>query len=150
MSTAARPLRPKARELPEPARTPLDVQGAVLGRLWTRGARAQAETLLDGEPVLVAVKSRTRVDTGGWTGGRRVWACVQAGRLALFAPGPRPLAQRIAYGDLGESVYNHVTGELVLAPAPEAPCRLLRVAPLDGYQLLAQILGTESREDPHA
>jgi len=123
-------------DLPDPITTPPDTEG--IGRL-RRGARRLAESLVGEDDVMVLLKSRTRVDVGGWLGRRRVWVAALRDSLALFAPGRRPCRARIPFAQLRGSTYNPVTGELVLAPAEDAPVRALRVSPLDGYQMLAQI-----------
>jgi len=47
--------------------------------------------------------------------------------------------QKTPLASLRQSLYNHVTGEVVLAPVRELKLTHIQVAPLDGYQLLAQI-----------
>jgi hypothetical protein len=124
-------------ELPPPVREPLEK--AALPRGLSARARAYVQGLLGEDDLYVAVRSRTAVDVGSWLGGRRVVVCALKGALVLAAHGPRPYAERAPYAALRESQYNHVTGELVLGPAPDAAVRRLRMAPLDGYQVLAQI-----------
>jgi hypothetical protein len=116
--------------------------------------RAAARRLLDdlarGDPVSDLVRSGTRVDVGSWLGRARVWTGCVPDALLLLAAGPRPYAQRIPLSDLGESRYNHVTGELVLAPAEGADIRALKIPPLEALRVLDAIQGQlcshESRE----
>jgi len=133
-------------ELPSPNATPLDRASAVLSRL-SKAERRVAEEALRGHDVFLAVKSRGRADTGGWLWRRRVWAFALADGLVLLAAGRVPYVERIPYADLHESVYNAVTGELALAPASAdttpSPPRRLKMTPLDGYQMLAQIYSEE-------
>jgi hypothetical protein len=90
------------------------------------------------------VVSRTgaRTDTGKWFRNARVSASATAADLILFAAGRVPFVQKTPLDRLRESVFNPVTGELVLAPG-DGNLRISRVrmATLDGYQLLAQIAG---------
>ena len=118
-------------ELPDPVTQPLDREAEVFGRL-RKAARRLAEEAIGEDDVFVLLKSRTRVDIGGWLGRRRVWAAALADSLVLFAPGRRPCSERISFALLRGSTYNHVTGELALAPPEGAHVRSLRVSPLDG------------------
>jgi hypothetical protein len=128
-------------ELP-PARTePLDKPGAVLPRLPYR-ERFLAEQLLAGEDVFVSARTGTRIDVGNWFLKGRVWVFALADSLAVIACGlcgNACRAQKIPYAHLRESRYNHVTGQLALAPAGDLPFRGLRIDPIQGYQVLAQI-----------
>jgi hypothetical protein len=105
--------------------------------------------------------TRTRVDTGGWLWKSRLVACCAAsgspgergqgasgssrkagrqdGELVLFAAGKRPFVERVPFAQLGESFYNHVTGEVALAPAEGARVRKLRMSPVDGRALLKEL-----------
>jgi len=145
-------------ELPPPRVAPLSRQGPAFGRL-SRRQRAAARALLGHADAFVILPTGTRVDVGSWLGASRVCAAALAEHLLLFAleknplipllrrvgllaqPGLRagPFVQRIPFSDLRRSTYNHVTGKLVLAPAGRARVRTLKLAPLDAYQLLAQI-----------
>lgn len=87
--------------------------------------------------------TRTRVDVGYWTGKRRVWAYLEENDLLLFAYGRRPYSERIARRELRESRYNHVTGQVVLAPAVDAENVQLRMAPYEGYDILRRISDKE-------
>lgn len=89
-------------------------------------------------PSLVT-RSGSRTDTGRWWWRPRVHVACGPGRLVLFAPGPRPYAEILAYTELRRTTYNAVTGELVLAPAPGARVRRLRLAPLVAHQIQSQI-----------
>jgi len=86
----------------------------------------------------------TRVDTGGWMGRRRIVAAAMADRLILLAAGAKPFVESIAFQKLQESLYNHVTGELVLAPATGASLRALDLPSLDAQRLLDMIRTQES------
>ena len=81
-------------------------------------------------------RTRTRVDVGMWYRKGRVWVCPLAEELLLFAEGPRPWIERIAYSDIRESRYNHVTAEIALAPEPDLPLSTLRVRPLEALALM--------------
>ncbi len=156
-----------SQRLPPPRLQPLGRGSEAFGRLPPR-CRALAERLLGEAEVFLLVRTATKVDVGSWFGPSRVCACALADELLLFAADNSPLtallgwlgrgegtgrlgrfyAERIAMRDLRDSTYNHVTGELLLAPATAARVRKLRMAPLEGYQLLAQIhRGHEERRD---
>ncbi len=81
----------------------------------------------------------TRMDTGLWFRQGRVWtACTPAG-LVLLAPGRRPYVQTIPFTRLQGSLYNAVTGEVLLAPAPASTVRRLRMDPDAGRRLIEAI-----------
>jgi len=84
-------------------------------------------------------KTATKVDVGYWLGKRRVWACLLEKELLLFARGRRPYVERIPLAELKCSRYNHVTGELVLAPIETAAVKALKVPPLAALEILAYI-----------
>jgi hypothetical protein len=70
--------------------------------------------------------------------------------LLLLAAGKHPLVERIPYGHIRRSLYNHVTGELVLAPAHNLRVERVALPPAAGYQILAQIYAEteDSKEEP--
>lgn len=107
----------------------------------SRNERRMAKEILPGGDAAFA--TRTRVDTGSWLLRSRVLACREGDELVLFAAGKQPFVERIPLSDIGESFYNHVTGEVALAPAAGASLRGLRLPPLEGYALLKEVgLGT--------
>lgn len=107
--------------------------------------RSMADALFpDGGPALL-LPTATRVDVGRWFRPARLWVAVGHGELVLFAPGPRPHCERIPLHALRGSLYNPVTGELVLKrsrePAPGRRVPGLRMPPLNGHRLLELIEG---------
>jgi hypothetical protein len=109
-----------------------------------QGERALLAEQAGSEAPALLLPSRTRVDVGYWSGKRRVWCCLLRDTLLLCAFGRRPYTERIAASALTESRYNHVTGELILSPAVGARCGRLRLAPLEGYELMSRVV---TRED---
>jgi hypothetical protein len=138
---------PIAVELPAPRTTPIDCAAQMLPKL-SRAERPVVQEALGQREVFLAVRSRGRADTGGWLGRRRVWAFALAQELVLVAMGKSPYAEGIPFTDLHESVYNAVTGELSLAPAHHVRVRRLKMAPRDGYQMLAQIYANTPPDAP--
>ena len=132
---------PIAIELPAARTTPIDSAAQILANL-AKAERPVVQDALGQQDAFFAVKSRGRTDTGGWLGRRRVWVFALAEELLLVATGKSPYVERTRFADLRGSVYNAVTGELVLAPAPRLRVRRLRMVPLDGYQTLAQVYAT--------
>jgi hypothetical protein len=132
--------------LPPALTAPLAAPGGALARM-PRRTRAMAEGLIAGQEVFLVVRTGTKVDVGSWIARGRVWLAVLGDSLVVVASGiagPRPLAERIPFSRLRESRYNHVTGQLALAPATLAPAaragvRGLSLAPIEGCQVLAQI-----------
>ena len=133
-----------------------------LGRLLTdavtytarRRARAVhrlAAAVGAGRPVSALVDTGTRVDTGAWGWRGRLSVCLLADELLLLAPGRRSYVERAGRPEMAASLYNAVTGELVLAPAPGLRQRTVRVSPMDGYAILRWALDAKTeRENEHA
>lgn len=127
--------------LPQALTQPLTEPSAELARM-PRRTRTLAEGLIDGQDVFLVVRTGTKVDVGSWLARGRVWLVAMDDSLVVVATGmagARPLAERIGYDRLGESQYNHVTGQLALSPAKLAGARGLNLPPIEGCQVLAQI-----------
>ncbi len=104
-----------------------------------------------GQPVFAFVETRTRVDTGAWGWRGRLSVCLLPDELLLLAPGRRPYVERVGRSELAASLYNAVTGELVLAPASRVRQRTVCVSPLDGCAILRWALdGKTEKENKHA
>jgi len=127
-------------ELPPPVTEPL----AADSGLWA-GLEQSERTLLDeirqGRELFFLAKSKTGVDVGHWFTRGKLVVAAAAEELLLFARGRKPYMEQIPFRFLKESLYNHVTGEVVFSPALEARTQSLRIAPVEGYKLLAQIYG---------
>lgn len=124
-------------ELPPAQRTALSRKGRLARLLKSVEASAS-------DNVYFCVKTQTKVDVGRWMRKSRVWAIGLSDHLALVARGRNGLAERIPYEQLRESVYNHVTGTLVLAPHELPAVKTLKLNPVDAHQLLAQIYFEEN------
>ena len=125
-------------ELPPAQRTPLSRKGRLARLLKSIKAAASDND------VYFCVKTQTKVDVGRWMRKSRVWAIGLSDHMALVARGRNRLAERIPYEQLRESVYNHVTGTLVLAPHELPAVKTLKLNPVDAHQLLAQIYFEEN------
>jgi hypothetical protein len=90
-------------------------------------------------PVRVLVETATGIDVGLWFRWRRIWLCATDHRLIMVADGPRPYVQSVTYDRLQTSFYCHLSGELVLVPAPELGVRSLLIGPIDGWKILRLI-----------
>lgn len=90
------------------------------------------------------LRTGTRVDVGWWWRRARVGVGCVGAELVLFAAGTRPYVERAPLTELRTSSYNAVTGEVMLAPAPNLRQRRLKLAPLEGRQLLAHIQEKEA------
>ncbi len=84
-------------------------------------------------------RSRTKVDVGSWIRKRRVATFLTSDELVILAAGRRPYIESIPIADLGESRYNHVTGEFVPAPAPDRRLDGLKIQPHEALKLMANI-----------
>jgi len=127
------------------------VAGGWRGRWRARRAPTAAERGLlaaaGADEAASLVLTQSRVDVGHWLGRGRIWAACLPDALLLVAAGTRSHVERVPFGQLGMTVYNPMTGELVLLPAPEVRQRSLRLAPADGWRLLEQI---KQKESSHA
>ncbi len=138
-----------AYELPPPLAEPLSEEQwqHLLDTMGDPERLLAREQLDDGDRVYYGVCSATRADVGHWLGRGVVWSLALDHDLLLFAAGKRPLIERIPYGQIRRSMYNHVTGELVLAPSHNLRIEQLALPPAAGYQLLAQIYADDNKEE---
>ena len=97
------------------------------------------ESLIGDRDVYHVQRTGTKVDVGYWTGKRRVSSCLLDDVLLLFAVGRRSLVEQIPFHELRDSQYNHVTGELVLAPIEITKVQTLKVPPLAALEMLTNI-----------
>ncbi len=81
--------------------------------------REVAERALAGQ-MLDIVRTQTRLDLGGWLLSSRVWLVMGEDRLLILAQGRKLHRVTLERSDLQESLYNHVTSSLILAPAEAA------------------------------
>ena len=132
-------------KLPQVTSEPLD-RAAQFARLG--GARQWfLETLIGEAPIFHLQKTNTRIDVGSWFRKPQIWACVTDQKLVLFAAGDRPYAEQIPLDELQQSEYNHVTGEIVLAPVESLQVNRLKLPPILGLQVLSHICrGDEENE----
>jgi hypothetical protein len=133
------------RQLPPPITQPLDEQ-ALLQRLLKPYRTALREMLEQGRRVYLHQRTSTWVDIGGWLGPRPLHVFAMDDGVFLVArgfafdfEGDRPVQSHLPYSELRGSLYNHVTGRLILSPAAGARVTALKLHPLRAYQLLAQI-----------
>jgi len=105
----------------------------------TRGLRGGKVAGMQPGGVALHILTRTRVDVGSWICKRRVSAYVVERNLLLVAPGRRPHVENVPFDSLQDSLYNHVTGEVVLGPAEGVKVTRLRMSPLEARRLLESI-----------
>jgi hypothetical protein len=136
-------------QLPEPLTRPIDQAEWDSLPPWQYRYPVQylAGQVLDGEDVYMVVRTRSRIDVGSWFRSARIWMWALRRELLLVAAGwagPWPYVQRVPFSQLTQSVYNHVTDQLVLAPANGVPVKALGMSPTRGYQVLAQIFANQT------
>jgi hypothetical protein len=131
------PISMASRRVP-PAITDPSPQDDVVATLTSAEGRLYRE-LCGSDRVVLLLLTESMAEVGLWMWKRRVWLCVTDQALVLFAEGRKPIAQRTPYAHIGESLFNHVTGELVLAPDRKYRLGRVKLQPKDGYQVLAQI-----------
>lgn len=127
-----------AAELPPALTTPLQADAEIFADM-SPSERAVFQECSAGEPTFVLVKTKSVIDTGGWFANGRIWIAALKSDLILMAAGKKPMLERIPFLHIQESLYNHVTGELVLAPPRGIRTTSVAMTPIDGYQFLAQI-----------
>ncbi len=141
------PLSETSEELPAVLETPIERSGEIWDELMEEGKKLLEEAS-GGADIFMLVRTGARIDTGNWLANGTVWVIVMKDALGLFAAGAKPYVEHVPFRFLRDSLYNHVTGELVLAPAHGAKVRFLKMSPADGYQMLAQIYnGKEGGSD---
>lgn len=133
-----------ALELPPVLTTPTE-RTAEIRALMTPAAQRLLTDICGVAPILILLKTDSTTDTGNWFCQGRIWAAATAEDLVLLASGRKPFFQKAPFIYLRESLYNHVTGELVLAPNRGWKLDRVALPPLDGYQLLAQIYSHQTQ-----
>lgn len=117
------------------------------GQRWARHAwsaaagRVVLDQLAGGRPVVWCRCTDTRVDVGQWFHDSRVWLGLCDDTLLVCAAGRRPLRQRLELDALRGSVYNAVTGQLSLSPAPGALITHVDLPPVEGEDLAVRLRG---------
>jgi hypothetical protein len=106
----------------------------------SKAERAFLDKLAAGQSVAALVRTGTTVDVGEWFRRGRVVGVCWGDEWVMFAVGRRPFVERIPTRALTASVYNHLVGELVLAPAPEARLKQLRMSPVEAGRVLRWML----------
>lgn len=130
-------------DLPAPLTDAIDVGPDGMPDTMSNEERDLFRELCSEDRVTYLVHSQTHVDVGRWFSKGALWAAAASTELVLFAAGKRPFFEKVPYAYLGKSLYNHVTGEVILAPAESTRTSGLRLTPEQGYQLLAQIYKEE-------
>lgn len=125
-------------ELPPPVTEPLSDSAEIFGEM-SPSERALFRECSAGEPCFVLVETKTAIDTGGWFSRGRIWMAALGKDIVIVAAGKKPFLERIPFLHIQESLYNHVTGEFVLAPPRGLRVTSAGMTPIEGYQLLAQI-----------
>jgi hypothetical protein len=120
----------------------------------TARERRLYQNVLGDETAVVLLLTESTIEVGLLFWRSRVWLCATANCLLLFASGRRPLIQKVPFAHIQESLYNHVTGALVLAPNRKYKLAQVQLPPLAAYQVLAQIYtyqpGQQKAERSHA
>ena len=136
-------LSPTVAELPPAATEPLADDADAWSDLEPH-ERALLDEMRQGQPIFFLARSKTTVDVGQWFSRGKLLVAAVANEVLLFAHGKKPYAEKIPFLFLGQSLYNHVMGEVVFSPALEARTQSLRLLPVEGYQLLAQVYGGQN------
>ncbi len=92
-------------------------------------------TVGDTEPRL-AVRSRTRIDTGRWWWPTRAWLCVMADEVVMLTVSRRRYLERVPLHDCADTYYCHASGSLVIEPVEGLTCNRFRMAPLQALEML--------------
>ena len=125
-------------ELPPALTAPAPANRDEVDSMTPREQRLYANVLSGAAPMLLLL-TESLTDVGQWLWKSRVWLAVTDAAVVMFASGRRPLIQQVPFKHVQESLYNHVTGELVLAPDRKFRLGSVRLPPVEGYQVLAQI-----------
>ena len=90
------------------------------------------------EPNL-AVRSRTRIDTGRWWWPTRSWLCVMPDELVMLTVSRRRYLERVPLSDCADTYYCHATGSLVIEPVEGLKCNRFKMAPLQALEVLKMV-----------
>lgn len=115
---------------------PLPEGAGETGLRLGRGNRRLLAQLAAGRRVDLLVRTGTTVDVGEWFRRGRICGMWLDGAWVMFAAGKRPFVATVAAASLGGSLYNHMVGALVLAPAPDVQVRELTMTPLEASRVL--------------
>ena len=113
----------------------------ILTSIWLQGKKCGRRR--DSSIPETASPCDTYVDVGRWWRKGRVWVDCTPSNLVLIATGVRPYLEAVPFDQLQDSVYNPVTGEMVLAPAEGVRVQRLRMDPVAAQALLQQITGKD-------
>jgi hypothetical protein len=91
----------------------------------------------------LAIRCRTRMDTGRWWIKDPIWLLALDDRLVLLAASRRRYIQQVPFSELAQSYYCHQTGELVLAPYEELTVNQMAMKASEAIHLL-RVLGLET------
>ena len=100
----------------------------------------------DAEPVL-CLRSRTRIDTGGWLRSSPLWLCVAGGRVVTLAAKRRRYVASVAIEDLQAIYYSHSTGELVIEPGEDLMFNRIALSPSQALLVMRTLVGAIATED---
>jgi hypothetical protein len=106
----------------------------------TKAEQRLLDEVAPGRQIMVSVRTGTTVDVGAWFRQRRVVGVWLDDEMVMIAPGRRPYVERVPFKLLGASTYNHLVGELVLAPASGVRVRQLKMSPQEAGRALRWIL----------
>ncbi len=128
-------------ELPNPIKNCLPETDLPLNYM-TENEKQLFQNLRGTAKIFMTLCSDTKIDTGSWLKKSHLWLACTENSLLLWAAGKKSFSIKIPYDLLKESIYNHITGELILFPAPQLKYKNIKVSPQDGFQILAQIYNT--------
>ncbi len=115
---------------------PLPEGVGAMARRLSRGNRRLLAQLAAGRRVDLLIRTGTTVDVGQWVRRGRVCGMWLDGAWVMFAAGKRAFVETVDASCLGGSLYNHMVGALVLAPAPGVQVRALKMTPLEAGRVL--------------
>ncbi len=98
--------------------------------------RAVLNAETGGADVLLAVRSKTRIDAGRWWRRTPLWLCVTDNDVVVLAAARRQYVQCVPIADCQGSHYCHTTGELVIEAGEDLRFRRLAMCPVDGLRVL--------------
>lgn len=107
----------------------------------------------DGQEPTLALRSKSRVDTGSWLANSPLWLFVVEDRVIVLAASKRSYCQSVSIEDCADSWYCHTTGQLVLEPAPDLKFSRLTMSPIQAVDVLAFLESTleaKRKETPHS
>ena len=122
---------------------------ATQPRMMPERERGLLKAAIGDQPVRLALRTESRIDTGRWLGRSRLWLCITEAELVLLTGSKREHVERAALADCNKSTYCHSSGRLLIAPAEHLRFRSIDLTPTDALLVLRLLKAEAPSGDPN-